>query len=182
MPEQTAPQGLLGAIDRSRFEPHVISLTDLGEGQRDVRTTFSDLVAQPRRDDWVLTPHPGEAARLLGVSSAEVQGDRFAALTALQSRYGGAVVLKGSGSLVLDPRSEFALCPYGNPGMASGGMGDVLSGVVGGLLAQGMRVGDSAAMAMVLHARAADTAATSGGERGLLASDLLPWIRRLANR
>ncbi len=139
------------------------------------------VVAQPRRDDWVLTPHPGEAARLLGVSSAEVQGDRFAALTALQSRYGGAVVLKGSGSLVLDPRSEFALCPYGNPGMASGGMGDVLSGVVGGLLAQGMSAGDSAAMAMVLHARAADMAATSGGERGLLASDLLPWIRRLAN-
>ncbi len=139
------------------------------------------VVAQPRRDDWVITPHPGEAARLLGVGSAEIQADRFAALAALQSRFGGAVLLKGSGSLTLDARNEVALCPYGNPGMASGGMGDVLSGVVGGLLAQGLTAGDSAAMAMVLHARAADMAAAGGGERGLLASDLLPWIRRLAN-
>jgi NAD(P)H-hydrate epimerase len=139
------------------------------------------VIAKPRRDDWVITPHPGEAARLLGVGSAEIQADRFAAVAALQSRFGGAVLLKGSGSLALDARNEVALCPYGNAGMASGGMGDVLSGVVGGLLAQGLGVGDSAAMAMVLHARAADMAAASGGERGLLASDLLPWIRRLAN-
>lgn len=139
------------------------------------------VIAQPRRDDWVITPHPGEAARLLGSTNAAVQADRFAALEALQARFGGAVLLKGSGSLALDARGEVALCPYGNPGMASGGMGDVLSGVVGALLAQGLGVGDSAAMAMVLHARAADMAAAAGGERGLLASDLLPWIRRLAN-
>jgi NAD(P)H-hydrate epimerase len=139
------------------------------------------VIAQPQRDDWVITPHPGEAARLLGSTTAAVQADRFAALQALQARYGGAVLLKGSGSLVLDARGEISLCPYGNPGMASGGMGDVLSGVVGALLAQGLEVGDSAAMAMVLHARAADMAAATGGERGLLASDLLPWIRRLAN-
>ncbi len=139
------------------------------------------VIAQPRRDDWVITPHPGEAARLLGTSNAEIQADRFAALTALQTKFGGAVLLKGSGSLAVDARNAVALCPYGNPGMASGGMGDVLSGVVGGLLAQGLGVGDSAAMAMVLHARAADMAAATGGERGLLASDLLLWIRRLAN-
>lgn len=139
------------------------------------------VIAQPRRDDWVITPHPGEAARLLGSTTAAVQADRFAALEALQARYGGAVLLKGSGSLAVGVQGEVVLCPYGNPGMASGGMGDVLSGVVGALLAQGLDVGDSAAMAMVLHARAADMAAATGGERGLLASDLLPWIRRLAN-
>jgi NAD(P)H-hydrate epimerase len=139
------------------------------------------VVQAARRDDWVITPHPGEAARLLGRSVAAVQGDRFAAVRDLQSRYGGAAVLKGSGSLVAAGSGAPALCPYGNPGMASGGMGDVLSGIVGGLLAQGFSAGRSARLAVLLHARAADMAAASGGERGLLASDLLPWIRGLAN-
>jgi NAD(P)H-hydrate epimerase len=139
------------------------------------------VVRNPRRQDWIITPHPGEAARLLGRALCELQGDRFAAVRDLQSGYGGAAVLKGSGSLVADGSNVLALCPYGNPGMASGGMGDVLSGVAGGLLAQGLGIGDSARLAVLLHARAADMAAAADGERGLLASDLLPWIRSLVN-
>jgi NAD(P)H-hydrate epimerase len=141
----------------------------------------SSVVGDARRQDWVITPHPGEAARLLGRAPGELQDDRFAAVRDLQCEFGGAVVLKGSGTLIADGSGALALCPYGNPGMASGGMGDVLSGVVGGLLAQGLAIGDSARLAVLVHARAADMAAASGGERGLLASDLLPWIRRLVN-
>jgi hydroxyethylthiazole kinase-like uncharacterized protein yjeF len=139
------------------------------------------VVSDARRNDWIITPHPGEAARLLGRPVREVQGDRFAAVAQLQSQYGGAAVLKGSGSLIADGASALALCPYGNPGMASGGMGDVLSGIAGGILAQGLGIGDSARLAVLLHAQAADMAAAADGERGLLASDLLPWIRRLVN-
>jgi len=134
-----------------------------------------------RRDNWLLTPHPGEAARLLGETTAAIQADRFAAVMALHEAYGGTAVLKGAGSLVYGvgvPR--VALCSGGNPGMASGGMGDVLSGVLGGLLAQGFALTDAARLGVSLHAAAADDAA-DGGERGMLATDLLPHIRRLAN-
>jgi NAD(P)H-hydrate epimerase len=128
---------------------------------------------------WVLTPHPGEAARLLGCQSAEIQRDRFSAAAALQRRYGGAVILKGSGSLVATAAGT-GIAGYGNPGMASGGMGDVLSGVLGGLLAQGLSVEAAAELGACLHGAAADRAALDG-ERGLLASDLLPHLRALAN-
>ena len=133
------------------------------------------------RANWVLTPHPGEAARLLGCTAAEVQADRFACVRALQSRYGGTVVLKGSGTLVLGAAGPCGVCDGGNAGMASGGMGDILTGVIAGLLAQGLEAGAAAALGVCLHAAAADQAAAGGGERGLLATDLLPWIRRLAN-
>lgn len=137
------------------------------------------LVQMPeKRDNWVLTPHPGEAGRLLGASTAAVQADRFAALAALRERYGGQVVLKGAGSLVADA-AGVSLCPLGNPGMATAGMGDVLSGVTGALLAQGLP--RAAAHAVLLHAHAGDRAARAGGERGLLASDLFRWLRRGLN-
>ncbi len=135
-----------------------------------------------KRDDWVLTPHPGEAARLLGVCSAEVHADRFAVARQLVRRFGGCVVLKGAGSIVdqVGTRPP-AVCSDGNPGMASGGMGDVLTGVIAGLMAQGLSPGEAAECGVCLHAAAADAAAEDGGERGLLASDLLPWIQRRAN-
>lgn len=135
-----------------------------------------------RRDNWVLTPHPGEAARLLGVDVAEIEADRFAAVERLQQRFGGTVVLKGAGTLVLGPGNRpVAVCSDGNPGMASGGMGDVLSGVIGGLLAQGWIPEEAAERGVCLHAAAGDRAACVEGERGLLAHDLLPHIRRLGN-
>jgi NAD(P)H-hydrate epimerase len=125
----------------------------------------------------VITPHPGEAGRLLGVSAAEIQADRAGALASLQSRYGGTVVLKGAGSLV-SSRPVPYLCSAGNPGMGSAGMGDVLTGIIAALLAQG--VAEAAAIGVEVHARAGDRAAASG-ERGLLASDLLDQLRAVAN-
>lgn len=132
------------------------------------------------RDDWVLTPHPGEAARLLGERASEIQHNRFAAAAGLQASYGGVVVLKGPGTVVLAGDGMPGVCVGGNPGMASGGMGDVLSGVIGGLIAQGLDLRSAAAAGVCLHAAAADAAAAEG-ERGLLASDLFPHLRRLVN-
>jgi NAD(P)H-hydrate epimerase len=139
------------------------------------------VVREPRRDNWVLTPHPAEAARLLGITTAEVQADRFAAVLALQRRYGGVIVLKGAGTLVCGPDGTIGLCAGGNPGMASGGMGDVLSGIIGGLLAQHLEATDAARLGVCLHAEAADLAASLYGERGLLASDVIDQLQQLVN-
>jgi ADP-dependent NAD(P)H-hydrate dehydratase / NAD(P)H-hydrate epimerase len=128
----------------------------------------------------VLTPHPGEASRLLGISTAEVQADRFNAVRTLARRFEAVVVLKGNGSLIASPEGEVAVCPWGNPGMASGGMGDTLTGIIAGLLAQGCAPFEAACLGVGLHARAADVAARHG-ERGLLAGDLLEPLRRLVN-
>ncbi|HHI77107.1 MAG TPA: NAD(P)H-hydrate dehydratase, partial [Gammaproteobacteria bacterium] len=137
------------------------------------------LAANPsRREDWVLTPHPGEAARLLGCPVAEVQADRLAAAREIRRRYGGVVVLKGAGSLILGER--VFLSATGNPGMASGGMGDVLTGVIAALLAQGLAPGEAAAAGACLHGAAGDRAA-GDGERGLLASDLIEALRGVVN-
>lgn len=142
------------------------------------------LVAEPQRFDparpVVLTPHPGEAARLLGCAVGEVEGDRFAAARALAQRFGAVAVLKGAGSLIADPNGRLDVCPWGNPGMASGGMGDLLTGLIAALLAQGCTAGNAARLGVGLHARAGDHAAR-GGERGLVASDLLAPLRRLLN-
>jgi len=133
------------------------------------------------RDDWVLTPHPGEAARLLACDVDAIHADRFAAVEKLQRRYGGVAVLKGAGTLVHDGSERPpAVCSDGNPGMASGGMGDVLTGVIAGFIAQGWGLAQAAELGVCLHAAAADKAARAG-ERGLLASDLMSHIRRLAN-
>lgn len=139
-----------------------------------------NLLAQwqlPARDNWILTPHPGEAARLLGCSSAEVQADRFAAVSALQQRYGGVVLLKGCGTLIADGESLW-LTDDGNPGMASGGMGDVLSGVIAGLWAQGMLPATATVLGACAHGAAADSAA-GAGMRGLAATDLMPELRSI---
>ena len=142
-----------------------------------------NLLAQKprRRHDWILTPHPGEAARLLGCTTDEVQGDRPAAVSALAQRYGGVAVLKGAGTLVQREGGPLQVCDAGNPGMASGGTGDLLCGVIAGLLAQGLAAETAAAVGVLVHARAGDLAAANGGERGLIATDLLPAIRTLVN-
>jgi NAD(P)H-hydrate epimerase len=140
------------------------------------------LSHDPRHNDnWILTPHPGEAARLLGCSSSEIQANRFEAVKALQQRYGGVIVLKGAGTLIYDGRLPIRLCTAGNPGMASGGMGDALTGVIAGLLAQKLSLADAACLGVLLHAVAADKAAQEAGERGMLAMDLMPHLRQLVN-
>jgi NAD(P)H-hydrate epimerase len=132
------------------------------------------------RGDWVLTPHPGEAGRLLGCGTAQVQADRFGAVEELARRYGGVCVLKGAGSLVRADGFTM-VCGAGNPGMATAGMGDVLTGVIAGLVAQGLAPADAAREAVCLHAATGDAAAEDG-ERGLLAGDLIAHLRSLCNR
>jgi len=137
-----------------------------------------------QRDDWVLTPHPGEAASLLGESVSDVQNSRFTSVELLQQKYGGYIVLKGAGSLLKSPTSAKEklpqVCPYGNPGMASAGMGDILSGVIGSFIAQGYELELAAQLGLCVHSLAGDLAA-SDGQTGLLASDLLVHIRQLVN-
>ncbi len=133
---------------------------------------------------WVLTPHPGEAARLIGVETRAIQSDRFTAAREIQRKFGGVVVLKGSGTIIVDDQITVSICTAGNPGMASGGMGDLLTGVIAGLLAQrdalAIAVTDAVRLGVCLHAAAGDAVA-GGRERGLLASDLIPELHRLIN-
>lgn len=130
--------------------------------------------------DCILTPHPGEAARLLERPLAAVQRDRPGALRALVERLGCAVILKGAGSLVGAPGRTSVLVDAGGPGLATAGTGDVLTGAVAALRAQGLDAFDAACAAALLHAAAGD-AASLDGARGLRATDLMPHLRRLAN-
>lgn len=128
----------------------------------------------------VITPHPGEAGRLLNCSAGTVEADRFTALSSLVNRFGCACVLKGAGTLTAAPDEAVRVCADGNPGMASGGMGDVLTGIVGALMAQGLDATTAARAGVCLHARAGDLAA-GRLERGTLPSDLMPHLRVLVN-
>ncbi|WP_122614072.1 NAD(P)H-hydrate dehydratase [Pseudomonas viridiflava] len=125
----------------------------------------------------VITPHPGEAARLLGISTQEVQNDRAAAAHALARKFNAVCVLKGSGSLIADVDGRLALCDRGHPAMASAGLGDVLAGLTGALVAQHMSAFDAACLAVWLHASAGQKIGASG--RGMAASDIIPAIRQL---
>jgi ADP-dependent NAD(P)H-hydrate dehydratase / NAD(P)H-hydrate epimerase len=130
--------------------------------------------------DAIFTPHPGEAARLLGIDTDEVQRDRFAAAQSVAERYQVVVVLKGAGTIIAATGRTPRVLDAGNPGMAVGGMGDVLTGVIVALRASGLSAFDAACAGALLHSLAADDAAVEG-ERGLLPSDLMPHLRRLAN-
>lgn len=132
-------------------------------------------------DNWILTPHPGEAGRLLGKSSSEIQRDRYTSVNEIADIFGGVAVLKGLGTLVQAEKGLPSVCPHGNPGMGSGGMGDVLTGVIVGLVSQGLTNVEAAELGVVIHSKAADEVAKMLGERGMLASDLMSGIRRLVN-
>jgi hydroxyethylthiazole kinase-like uncharacterized protein yjeF len=131
----------------------------------------------------VVTPHPGEMARLLGTDTRAVQADRLAAARRLAADTGVVVVLKGARTVIADPGGAAAIVPAGNPGLASGGTGDVLSGIVGGLLAQGLVAWDAARLGVFAHAAAADAVAARRGETGLVARDVVrelpPTLARL---
>lgn len=133
-----------------------------------------------KKMNWILTPHPGEAGRLLQMKTDAIQQDRLSAVKALQVQWGGVCVLKGSGTLVKGEDGPIGLCTKGNPGMATGGMGDILSGVIGGLLAQHIPIEKAAELGICLHALAGDAAASVKGERGLLAMDLMPYLQLLS--
>jgi hydroxyethylthiazole kinase-like uncharacterized protein yjeF len=132
-------------------------------------------------ENVILTPHPGEAARLLGVSTEVVQQDRFAAIKVIHDQYQSNCVLKGAGSIIMDHTAVMSICTDGNPGMASAGMGDLLSGIIAGLMAQHFSVDLALQAAVAIHAKSGDMAAREYGERGLLAMDLIPFIRQLVN-
>ena len=136
-----------------------------------------------RRADTLITPHPAEAGRLLNLSTAEVQADRLAAAQALAKRYNAHAVLKGNGSVIVARDGHLFINTTGNPGMASAGMGDVLSGILGALLAQRLSGESALVLGVHLHGAAADELAASGtGPVGLTASELTDAARRLWNR
>ncbi len=123
----------------------------------------------------VLTPHPGEAARLLDRAIADIATDRREAATTLAVRAGSVVILKGAGTIVTDG-TRLHVSTTGNPGMATAGSGDVLTGLVAALLAQGLAAYDAAVLGAHVHGRAGDLAAADVGERGMIAADLIPRL------
>lgn len=140
------------------------------------------VVPNPDGSRWVMTPHPAEAARLLDISVAEVQADRFSAVRRLQEKFNAVVLLKGAGTLIASPDTDrIMVCPYGNPSMATAGMGDVLSGIIGGLLAQNLSPILAAQLGCCLHSAAADRAVEERGARGLVATDLSASLAAILN-
>ncbi|MDC5820546.1 NAD(P)H-hydrate dehydratase [Vibrio europaeus] len=139
------------------------------------------LARQPNVDSLrIITPHPGEAARLLGCSVTDIEQDRFQAVRNLHKKYGGIIILKGAGTLIFDG-DEIAICQAGNAGMATGGMGDVLTGLIAALVAQGMSLSNAAKFGVLLHSVAADQIAIRNGQIGLLASDVIDEARTVLN-
>ncbi|HWX00562.1 NAD(P)H-hydrate dehydratase [Collimonas sp.] len=139
-------------------------------------------VAQ-RQHAVLMTPHPLEAARLLGLSTSDIQADRVAAARKLASRFNAVVVLKGAGSIIARADGAVVVNPTGNPALATAGSGDVLSGICGALLAQGWPQWEAALAAVWLHGRAADQLVAQGiGPIGLTASELIPEVRLLLNQ
>jgi NAD(P)H-hydrate epimerase len=137
------------------------------------------LALSPQKNNhWVLTPHPGEAAALLNTTTALVQADRIQAIKDLQKTYGGVIVLKGNGSLIYDGE-RMEICLAGNPGMAVGGMGDVLTGTIATFIAQGLSLWDAACLGVALHAHAGDVLAQQKGQPGILPSELASVMSQL---
>ena len=134
------------------------------------------------RENWILTPHPGEAARLLDSAIADVQNNREQSALALQRQFGGVCVLKGHNTLIATRSDDMHICLAGNSGMASAGMGDLLTGIIAGLLAQGLTPAQAACAGVMFHATAADRVARIQGERGMLAGDLLQHLPVLVNQ
>jgi hydroxyethylthiazole kinase-like uncharacterized protein yjeF len=149
-----------------------------------IRAAFQAKAAENARQmaTFIITPHPGEAAGLLGVTTSDVQGDRVSAALKLASTFCSVVVLKGAGSVIAHPNGHYAINPTGNPGMASGGMGDALAGMLAALLAQGLSAWDAARLGVYLHGAAADAACHHGmGPIGLTASEVIFEARTLLN-
>ncbi len=142
-----------------------------------------NLIAQGQElslERLIITPHPGEAGRLLGMSASEVNQDRFLAAYKLYQHFGGVVLLKGAGTVICDGR-KFTIITEGSPAMASGGMGDLLTGMISALLAQGLSLNLAAVCAAVIHGRAGEISAKEEGIIGTLPLDLCPYIRKLVN-
>lgn len=173
-------------IGQMAWAEQLLQVLDRADGVRILDADALNVLAgnpdfmRCQRKDWILTPHPGEAARLLKTDTAAVQADRYGAATEIQARYGGVTVLKGPGTLICSDGGMY-VSGYGCAGMATGGMGDVLTGILAALCAQGLSPVQAACYGVCVHGAAAELAAAEGGERGTLASDLFPHIRGLVN-
>jgi NAD(P)H-hydrate epimerase len=136
-------------------------------------------IFKDRQVPILITPHPGEMARLTGLAVEEIQQNRQEIARKYAAEWGITVVLKGNKTVVASPSGEVFINMSGNPGMATAGSGDVLSGVILGLMAQGLSPQSSAMAGVYIHGRAGDRAAETSGQRGLVAGDLLtnlPYI------
>jgi len=131
---------------------------------------------QQLAEDAILTPHPGEMARLLGVSVCEVQSDRVGIAKQVAQEWHKTIVLKGAYTVVAAPDGRAMISPIANPGLASAGTGDVLTGAIAGLLAQGLSLFDAAALGVYLHGEAGEMVKSKLGDAGMIATDLLPVL------
>ena len=145
----------------------------------DIRNTLTQLPA------LVLTPHPGEASRLLNCNIAKIENDRYLASKDIAQKFKSTCVLKGAGTIIQTAGSQLAqqcwVCKGGNPGMATAGMGDLLTGIIGTFLAQGFTAQESAVYGVCAHAEAGDRVAIQYGQRGMITSDLLQPLRAIVN-
>jgi len=163
------PRALVAAVVAQARVPLVLDADGLN-------AVAGSTLLRGRSFPTIVTPHPGEMARLVGGSVAGVQEDRVGAARGYAAAEGAVVVLKGARTVIADPAGRIAICPTGNPGLASGGTGDVLAGLIGGMLAQGLAPFEAAAYAVFVHGRAADRIAARQGEVGLLARDVLAEV------
>lgn len=180
---------VLGSVSNHK-KPVVLDADALNLFARQHRS-WQDCAPAEIRQQWVLTPHPGEASRLLGITVGEIQADRYAAVRALQELSGAVCLIKGAGTVIAFPDQyggepgrasvPVDVCTAGNPGMATGGMGDVLAGVTGALLAQGLSAADAVRVSVCAHGAAGDRAAAANGERGMLATDLFVYLQAILN-
>ena len=138
-------------------------------------------ISAEKRQNRIITPHPGEAARLLNIKTSEIESDRLHAAQRLAQQYGGVVVLKGAGTIIASEQGEMAFADVGNAGMASGGMGDLLSGIIASLMGQQLPLFGAACAGCVAHGAAADAVAAQRGTRGMLATDLLDLLWQFVN-
>jgi NAD(P)H-hydrate epimerase len=138
--------------------------------------SFEPEILKDIKTPVILTPHPGEMARLTGLSSKDVQEDRIGTSRSFAIEYGVYLVLKGSRTIIAQPDGNIHINPSGNPGMASGGTGDVLTGMMGGLVCQGFSPSSAAIAATYVHGLAGDLVANEKGEMALIATDILEKI------
>jgi hydroxyethylthiazole kinase-like uncharacterized protein yjeF len=160
------------ALNLIAAKPQFGNLSDPSNGKR----------RAAKKPNWILAPHPGEAARLLDSTAAKVQRDRIGSACKLAARFHSVVVLKGAGTVVASPNGDYSINTSGNPGMASGGMGDALSGMMAAFLAQGLSALDAALLGVYLHGAAADACLShSMAPLGLTASEVIFEARTLLN-
>ena len=173
-------------LGRSQWAEQLFKLITQSTASQQIRVFDADslyFLAKNRHqsDNHVLTPHPGEAATLLHCSIADIEADRFVAVKEIALRYGGICVLKGAGTLISDGKTVW-INTTGNAGMASGGMGDVLSGVIAACVLQANSIIEAVLLAVFIHGQAADIIAQKYGQRGILASDLFTPLQTLINQ